>query len=61
MLYYSSCWKEIVILLYVWEFSCFEHIGTGVSKFFEVMGSRLWKSKRLWQYWGAAICELTIS
>ena len=40
MLHYSSCRKEIVTL-YVLEFSCFEHIGTGVSNFFEVIRSRL--------------------
>ena len=30
-------------MLYVLEFPRFEHIGTGVSKFFEVIGSRLCK------------------
>ena len=53
--------RKLIVILYVLEFSRFEHIGTGVSKFFEFIGSRLWKSKRLWQYWGAASCELTIS
>ena len=50
---YSSFWKEIVTLCLL-EFSCFELIGTGVSKYVEV-GSRLWKSKRLWQSRGDVI------